>query len=236
MRSVRWGALLAISVLVVVGVAVAAAPPAAAHPFGPPPVARVMADGARVDVRWSVAPDDVVALGYHTGAIPSRRTFVFEDGAPVDAPGEVGDDDAALVAASPEVAAYLTDGFRIRQDGRDCDGRVTDASDLDGEGAHLTFTCPELVRTVELEVTLLTDVHPAYRTVLLAEGEAAPERSIATQTDPTQVVTFGEERGGAGGAPVTAAAVAAVALTSGGALLWRRHERPSKAGHEGRDE
>lgn len=216
----RWAVAVAGAAVLTVG---GPAAPAAAHPFGPPPVATMTAEGARIDVRWAVAADDVVALGYHTGAIPTRRTFVFEDGVPADAPGQVDDSDAALVAASPAVAEYLTDGFRVRQDGRPCPGRVDDAGDLTTAGAHLVFTCPSRVRTVELEVTLLTDLHPAYRTVLLAAGGARPERSISTLEDPTGTVTFGG--GGGGGAPVSVLVgvlVTGTAALACGAALWRR--------------
>lgn len=191
MRWVRGEAALALVALAAAGVVAASAAPAAAHPFGTPPVARVTAEGTRVDVRWSVAPDDVVALGYQTGAIPSQRTFVFEDGVPVDVPGEVEAGDAELVATSPAVSAYLTDRLRVLQDGRDCDGRVVDASDLDGDGAHLAFTCPATVETVELDVTLLHDIDPAYRTAVVGEGTATSPRGLTTREDPTHTVTFG---------------------------------------------
>lgn len=212
------------SALSTVALLVAGAEPAAAHPFGPPPVARVSVQGDTVDVRYTVAEDDVVALSLQLGAFEERQTFVFEEGEVVEAPPSAG----ALLAGSPALEGYLLDHLEFRQDGVPCEGRVGDTADLLHAGAQLTFDCPLPVGELEVEASLLTDLHPAYRTALVAEG-AEPGRVLATAAEPVHIMDFAAGSGG-GGMALPAGAAAAVLGLGGGALAWRRRRRRWRRG------
>lgn len=199
-------------------------PEAAAHPFGPPPVARLRAEGNELQVRWTAAPDDVLALGYGAGVVPARPAALEQaDGAPFGGGARLDPADAARIADAPAVVAYLTERVRARQDGTACPGAVRTARDLVEEGAVLTFTCPRPVETVEVEIALLTDLHPAYRTMAVSDDG---QRALYTADDATEPWTFGGGGAGAGGAAAVLVGGAAVlAAGAGGLLLHRRRSR-----------
>jgi hypothetical protein len=169
--------------------------PAAAHPFGPPLTAQFTADGSDVHVRWSAADDDWVALGRVTGG--------FDEPTPTDGDGPVAAQGPITglerLQRSPAVAAYLVAGIAISQDGRSCRGAVTDVTDLLERGAGLSYECPRDVDEVEVELTLLTEVHEAYRTV----GTAGQERHLHTREEPAQTYDLAAVRTEEGG-PVAA--------------------------------
>lgn len=133
-----------------------------AHPFGDPQTLEVSADAsdpAVVHLTWKVgAADDLTLLGIHLGVLPEDRVML--DGAVTYDAG-----DPALVADSPEVADYALDHVVVRSAGADCAGEVAEVGDLTAEGARLVFTCPAPVASATVEVTTLTDLHPAYRTL-----------------------------------------------------------------------
>ncbi|MBO3680736.1 hypothetical protein [Streptomyces sp. NEAU-YJ-81] len=73
------------------------------------------------------------------------------------------DDVAALrKKADGDVAGYLRAHIAVRQDGGPC--RVDRA-----DGMALHFVCPRPVDRITLTVTVLTDVHPAYRTLSVTD-------------------------------------------------------------------
>lgn len=176
-------ALAGLAALAILG----AAGPAEAHPLGDPQTVRLSADGHQVTALWTAAPDDLLVLGSLTGAIPERREYVF-DLDPDAEPAPVGETDAELLTSSPEVADYLTEHITVRQDGRDCPAEV-DLAGLIGDGAELTFTCPEPVDDIEIEVTTLTDADRAYRTVAFAEA-ADPEQHLFNAAEPSREWNF----------------------------------------------
>lgn len=176
-------ALVGLAALATIG----AADPAGAHPLGDPQTVRLSAEGHQVTALWTAAPDDLLVLGSLTGAIPERREYVF-DLDPNAEPAPVGETDAELLIASPEVADYLATNVTVRQDGRDCPSEV-DLAELIGDGAELTFTCPEPIEEVEIEVTTLTDADSAYRTVAFAEG-ADPEQHLFSAEKPARAWSF----------------------------------------------
>ncbi|GAA2353331.1 hypothetical protein [Streptomyces carpaticus] len=185
------------------------APPAAAHPFGPPSTATISADGPRVSIAWRAAEDDWVALGQALGALedPGAGTVSTE------LTGE------QKLQRSEEVRGYLLDRIYITQDGTRCEGEVTSMDDLLTEGARLGYRCPEEVREVDVTVGALCDLNEAYRTVLTAETAADPRSTLLTATETTQRMNFSWYAGmlaapGFGVAAGTAAAIVA------GAVSW----------------
>lgn len=192
---------------------------AAAHPFGPPPVADLRADGRVLEVRWTAAADDVLALGYGAGVITDRPASLDQqEGTPFGGGSSLAPADAAAIADSPEVAAHLLDRVAARQDGADCRGEVRTARDLVEDGAVLAFTCPEPVRRVDVELALLTDLHPAYRTVAVS---ADGQRALYTADDAVETWAFGSPVGG-GSMAVVGGAGALVAAAGAGIVAWRR--------------
>ncbi|HWJ08908.1 MAG TPA: hypothetical protein VNS46_05995 [Nocardioides sp.] len=146
----------------------------AAHPFGDPQTVQVARDGgdpAVVHVTWKVgAADDLTLLGIHLGVLPEDRVLL--DGAVrYDAA------DAALVGEAPELETYLLDHVAVTAGGAECSGEVAAVGDLVADGADLAFTCDSAPGSVAVEVTTLTDLHPAYRT--LATGPEGQHRVYA---------------------------------------------------------
>lgn len=134
----------------------------AAHPFGDPQTVEIARDGgdpAVVHVTWKVgAADDLTLLGIHLGVLPEDRVLL--DGAIQYDAG-----DAALVSRAPELATYLLDHVAVTAGGTACSGSVAAVGDLIDDGADLAFTCDSAPGSATVEVTTLTDLHPAYRTL-----------------------------------------------------------------------
>ena len=134
----------------------------AAHPFGDPQTVEIDRGGGTADVvhvNWKVgAADDLTLLGIHLEVLPEDRVLL--DGAI-----EYDEGDAQLVQDSAEVPAYVLDHVAVSADGAACAGEVTQVGDLVEQGADITFTCPAAVQTASVQVTTLTDMHEAYRTL-----------------------------------------------------------------------
>ncbi|GAA3740342.1 hypothetical protein GCM10022225_24420 [Plantactinospora mayteni] len=198
----------------------APAPPAAAHPFGPPSTARISVHGSRVDLAWLAAEDDWVALGQSLGAFedPGLGTVA------TDLTGE------QKLQRSPRVHDYLLDRITVRQDGTPCPGRLDTLDRLLSEGARLTFDCPADVVELDVTVGALTDLNQAYRTMLTSQTPAAPDRTLFTAAEQTHRVRFTP---GAGGLPPstvrTLAGVAAALLVGVAALVTVRRRRARSA-------
>ncbi|TDD40701.1 hypothetical protein E1288_34975 [Saccharopolyspora elongata] len=161
---------------------------ATAHPLGTPAVAKVEARGAVVELSWSAAADDLVALGRKTGVLP---------------PSDVSTDDAAQaqrLSGSTTVVAYLSSHIGVNQNGVPCREDAVDTSSIAQQGAQLRYACPETVGAVEITITALTDIDPAYRTMSVTEKgngglhtATAPSRTLvlagssdAAPTDRTE--------------------------------------------------
>lgn len=173
------------------------------HPFGPPLVATLAADGEQVTLTWVAADDDWVSLGEHVGA--------FE--AP-DADTLTG---AELLARSPEVSDYLLGHLGVAQDGADCASRV-DAIDPLGEGVRVVFDCPAPVSEVDVTVSALTDINESYRTVVSNVGETGTLFTADTATQPWDF-----DGGGASTLPLLiAGGVLLLVGAVAGVLWWRR--------------
>ncbi|AQW50249.1 hypothetical protein ACIQPP_30790 [Streptomyces violaceusniger] len=91
------------------------------------------------------------------------------------------DDVAALrKKADGDVAGYLRAHIAVRQDGGPC--RVDRA-----DGMTLHFVCPRPVDRISLTVTVLTDVHPAYRTLSVTDQGGG---GLHTAKEPTRTLAL----------------------------------------------
>ena len=155
--------------------AMTAASPAWAHPFGPPPTARVSAEGSTVTIDWSATPDDAAAIGEQLGILPPGSVAAYrQDAAAQVAPPAA---DEARLSASPQLRDYLTSRITAAQAGEPCDGSVPPVADFVHSGARVVLDCPDPVAEIELSITMLHDLNPAYRTV-----------AVGTDSDPAQGV------------------------------------------------
>ncbi|MER7002499.1 hypothetical protein ABT297_05575 [Dactylosporangium sp. NPDC000555] len=157
---------LAAAALAAASVAIMPAP-AAAHPFGDPQTAAITLDEQRpevVRVRWRAGgPDDLTLLGVSLGVLPQDRVML--DGA-VD----YRHTDPATIASSERFTAYLLRQIAVSAGGRPCAGAVEPPMALDLKGAAVDYTCPGPVGTVTVAVRMLTDLNPAYRTLVTGPG------------------------------------------------------------------
>lgn len=205
--------------------ALALAPsPAEAHPFGPPQTAEVSTEGDQVLVRWRFgADDDLSALAASLGVLPADRVLL--DGVVLYTDG---DDD--LLAAAPAFAAYAETHLRAERDGEPCEGALRPVGDLRDDGGVVAFTCPAGDSPVTVAVDMLTDLHPAYRT--LATGPDG-QRAVYTAEAPSHdwaLTTVAAADLGSGAASSAALQLGGVlsglaAVAALGAVGWRRVTR-----------
>jgi len=202
--------------------------PAAAHPSATPPVAEVIADGSQVIVRWSAAEEDLFALGQVSGAMDSAQVFVYEDGAPVADPN--GGSSTPWLATTA-VANYLGSHIAVRHAGGSCSlkGAATDV--IKTQGVQLRYSCGSEVDVVQVRITALTELDPAYRTVSMTPGG---QRALHTSDNPTRTLDLRPSVDPVvGTAALAPNAVLAVVLLSGaigvavlvGGLVARRSDR-----------
>ncbi|TDB94266.1 hypothetical protein E1091_11145 [Micromonospora fluostatini] len=200
------GALLAGAAAL--GVAAGPATPVAAHPFGPPSTGGIDATGTRVSLVWRAAEDDWVALGQSVGA------FEDPDAGPVDTTltGE------QKLQRSTAVRDYLLRHIGIGQAGQACAGTLLPLEQLLTEGARFRFDCPEPVTEIRLTLTALTDLNPAYRTVVTADAPMDPAQALFTAAASSHDLRLTASGGGPPGA-VTAVA-AGTGLAAVGVLAF----------------
>ncbi len=171
------------------------------HPFGDPQTVDISSDGGAVHVHWEVGgTDDLTLLGIHLGVLPEDRVML--DGAIT-----YDDGDGALVSDAPELEPYLLDHVAVSAGGADCTGEVTAVDDLTEGGADLSFTCPQDADSATVTVTMLTDLHPAYRA--LASGPDG-QRTVYSSTQDSHDWQLAVTAGASG---TTTAATAATAAT-----------------------
>lgn len=194
-----------------------------AHPFGPPPTARISATGNVVTLDWSATPDDAAAIGERLGVMPEGSVAAYrQEGAAQVAPSAR---DEARLSASPQLREYLTANIVVSQNGSPCSPSVGTIDDFVHAGARMTFTCAEPVDQATLRITMLHDIHTAYRTVAVGT-RTDPAESVFTTAAPEHTWRFGVEPGSSRNLPL--AALAAMTLAAAGAvaaavaLRWRR--------------
>ena len=160
--------------------------PAEAHPFGPPPTAEASLDAGAVTIVWRAQRDDVLSLAARVGALAERVEMVFApDGTLLRTRGRSQEE---TLATSNGLRRYLQSNVRGFQDGEACRTTVEDQTDLT-VGARLRVDCPRPIDDLDLQITLLHDLHPNYRTLLTAPG-ATPERAAFTPGAPRHRLSF----------------------------------------------
>lgn len=213
------------AVLIVAAVTAVAAP-AAAHPFGPPPTARIAAEGRMVSIEWSATPDDAVAIGELLNIMPPGSVEAYrQEGAAQVAPS--GQDEARL-SASPLLAEYLTEHITVMQNGQACEADVPPVTDFVHTGATVVAKCPAQVAEVSLRITMLHDINDAYRTVGTATTPSVPQQSVFTVAAPEAMWRFGAVpayRIPLGTIVVAGVAAAAAAGASLAVIRRRKHGR-----------
>ena len=153
----------------------ASAPAADAHPFGPPQTAEVSADGDRVVVQWRFgATDDISYLAAALGALPPERVLL--DGVVLY---KDGDDERLRTDAAFD--DYLLQHVTATRAGEPCTGEVAGTDDLVDQGVRLGFACAAGSGAVDVTIDLLTDLHPAYRTLATGPGG---QRAVYAADDP----------------------------------------------------
>ncbi|MFE5093764.1 hypothetical protein ACFRCI_26305 [Streptomyces sp. NPDC056638] len=125
-------------------------------------------------------------------------------GTAVDATWSAQRDDIAVLKneSGGDETGYLRSHIAVRQDGSPC--RVDRA-----DGMKLHFVCPRPVDRIELTVTALTDVDPAYRTLSVTGTGSG---GLHTAKDPTRTLTL--KPGAAGTAAASPAAAGQGAWTT----------------------
>jgi len=221
--------------LAVLGVALLA-PAAYGHAAGELPHARLSAEGTTVTVQWTAAPDDAADMAVAAGLWPEETFLAYLDvlfGGDEEVLPDA--DEVAALSSDPALTAYLEDGIRIRQAGQECPGAASPAADFIADGATLTFTCPEPVTQAEVEITLLQDRDPAYRTFSV-DGTA--QYAVHTSAQPAHPWDFTLAQQDTAGVEVTwlLAGVVGILLAAGAALLrlWPRQRATTvRSGHRG---
>ncbi|MFG1883591.1 hypothetical protein [Micromonospora sp. NPDC049102] len=157
-ETARWPRRVVMSAAATLAL-LAPAVPAAAHPYGYPQTVTITPDTARPDVvhlRWKPGGvDELTLLGVRLGLLPQDRVLL--DGA-VD----TREKDATILAGSKPFADYLRTQMTVSSDGHACAGVVGKASD---SGVDVDYTCPGPLGVARIEIRMLTDLDPAYRTV-----------------------------------------------------------------------
>jgi hypothetical protein len=186
---------------------VSSAAPAAAHPFGPPSTAQVVADGSTVKLSWLAAEDDWVALGQSLGAF---------DEVSAELTGE------ERLQQSTAVRDYLLEKITVSQQGQRCAGGLEALEGLLTRGARFTFTCPATVDEIDLTLGALTDLNESYRTVLTPETKTSPGQVMFTAAQTTQHLRFTATAGNRPAAVLTLTIItAAVVLVGAGFVTFR---------------
>lgn len=216
---------------VLVGLSVAlllASPPAMAHPWGTPPTAVVSVEGSEVAIDWRAETDDAVALAAALGLVDPAR-IDWEWGGPTKI--EQATVDGQPLEEAPALHAYLLDNIRVRQDGVPCSGEGRALGDFISEGIRVTYRCPHEVDTLQVRVTMLHDLHEAYRTFAHTSGDARPLRQVFTVANPEHRWDFAPDTAtgsrlalaGSWSQPMAAGLLAAMAVVV--AVRQRRRRR-----------
>ena len=204
------------------------ASPASGHASGQVPQARLSADGHTVTVEWTAAPDDVADLAVAAGVWPEELAAAYLDvafGGPTDLlPSET---EVAAMGRDPAVRRYLEARVRIVQDGAACAGTAQPAPDPMTDGVLLTFECPAPVTAAVVEIRLLQDRDPAYRTFSI---DGSRQYAVHTAGQPAHPWDFRAAQPGSEGLPVTPVLLGAAGIALIGVLVLRRLWSPDAGG------
>ena len=214
--------------------AVALAPTAASgHASGEVPQARLSASGHTVTLQWTAAADDLADLAVAAGVWPEAIALAYLDVAFGGDPTLLPEDaEVAAMGRDPALRRYLEDRVRILQDGTACPGDARPAPDPITGGITFTFECPEPVTAAVVEIRLLHDRDPGYRTFSI---DGTEQYAVHTAAQPAHPWDFRAAQGGGGSVPVLPVLLGAAAIVGAAALalthLWsRRPDRPAADG------
>jgi hypothetical protein len=177
----------AAGVLAVAGAALWLLLPAAAataHPFGPPPTAWVTHEDDQVGVVWDAAYDDLLALGEHLALFREGTSDRFREAETQVAPSRSEEES---LERSDELRDYVTERVAVHQGDVRCEPRLA-VDELASHGVRTVHRCPQPVDRVRIEITMLHDVHPAYRTFALAERETPGPLAVFSVDQPAHEV------------------------------------------------
>ncbi len=212
-----------------------AATAAFAHAAGEVPQARLSATGHTVTLQWTAAADDIADLAVAAGVWPEATAFAYLDVAFGGDPALLPDDaEVAAMGRDPALRRYLEDRVRILQDGTACTGAARPAPDPITEGVTFTFECPEPVTAAVIEIRLLHDRDPGYRTFSI---DGTEQYAVHTAAQPAHPWDFRAAQGSGGSVPVLPVLLGAAAILLAAAMalthLWsRRPDRPAATGHD----
>lgn len=223
LSSTRRGAALAAAVVVAAGtvaLSVLLAGTAWAHASGELPHARLSAAGPTVTVEWTAAADDTADVAVAAGVWPEEVALAYLDvafGGDLDRLPSAGE--VAAASEDPALRRYLEDRVRILQDGQPCAGTARPAADFVADGATIVFECREPVAEAVVEISLLHDRDPAYRTFSV---DGTQQYAVHTANQPAHPWDFTLAQQPAEAVPIVALlAGAGVVALLGGAVLWR---------------
>jgi hypothetical protein len=191
---------------------------AVGHPFGPPPRAWVTVDGPIVDIGWEAAYDDHLAVGEHLGYFAEGTSQAYVDPAVQVAPPRA---DEEALASSDDLRDYLSSNIVVMQGSQRCASQVLSTEAFVDRGARTRHRCPEATGPVTLRVTMLHDIHEAYRTFALADDDATGPFAVFSVEEPEHTVAM-EDLGA--GSPATSRLVllgSLVVVVAGTATAFR---------------
>ena len=158
--------------------------PAWGHAGSELPIANWSAEDDVVTGSWTGPPDDAAWIGASIGVLREGAMEAYLGG-PSDA--YPTDEEIATLSSSPELEEYLLEHVQVRQDGEDCAGEVAVAEDFIADGASFRFSCPEDVRVVDIEITILHEQDPAFRTF---SGDGTLQDALHTVDTPAHTWDF----------------------------------------------
>ncbi len=235
--SIRRGGTIVAVVAVALALTVPTAGAAWAHASGELPHARLSAADTTVTVVWTAAADDAADVAVAAGVWPEEVALAYLDvafGGDIDllpSPSEV-----AAASGDPALQRYLEDRVRILQDGLPCPGAAQPAADFVADGATIVFDCPAPVTEAVVEISLLHDRDPAYRTFSV---DGTQQYAVHTAGQPAHPWDFTLAQQGAGTVPIAVLLLGAgvIALLGGAVLhrVWRAAPGRRGASDVGRD-
>ena len=186
--------------------------PALGHASSQLPHARWAADGTEVELHWTAAADDVADVAVAAGLWPEEVMWAYVEGETDQQPtsGEI-----AALRDEPDLHDYLLDRFEVRQDGERCPAEPVLSDDVISDGLRMQFSCAEPVTVATLDVRVLHDRDPAYRTFSV---DGTEQYAVHTYDQPEHTWDFTRAASGTGIPPQLWMAGAAVLLA--GAAVW----------------
>jgi hypothetical protein len=233
-RSTRYVGTLLAAGAAAIALTVLTTTAAWAHASNELPHARLSAAGTTVTVVWTAAADDAADVAVAAGVWPEEVALAYLDvafGGDLDllpSPAEV-----ATASDDPALRRYLEDRVRILQDEVPCVGTARPAADFVADGATIVFDCPDPVTDAVVEITLLHDRDPAYRTFSI---DGTQQYAVHTARQPAHPWDFTLAQQGSGAVPIAVLLLGAgVVALVGGAVFYRvwtagsMRRRPSRA-------